>query len=65
MEKVDYLVTEEDYDEIEAFVGNVIYYTSLIFEKLEDAGRIRGNGHHIAQKISSYAQEQLKEHWIN
>lgn len=45
-------------------VRSAIYQAALIFERLEDAGKISGNGHHIAQDISNYAVEFLKKRWI-
>lgn len=51
------------FQEVEERVTNEIYYASLIFERLEDAGLIRGNGHHIAQAMSEAAKKELEERW--
>jgi hypothetical protein len=52
---------ELDWNKLEAEVENKIYAAGLIFEQLEFAGRIRGNGHHHAQKLSGYASEMLND----
>ena len=40
---------------LKVIVSQHIYEAALIFEQLEHAGLIYGNGHHIAQDIASYA----------
>lgn len=42
-----------------------VYEASLLFEDLEDVGRIDHNGHHVAQKIGHYAKDLLEEIWID
>lgn len=34
-----------------------------LFEALEHAQLISGNGHHIAQKLAEYAKQQVALHW--
>lgn len=43
------------------FLGNQIYSACMAFEKLENAGILKGNGHHIAQHISMAVQNYLRE----
>jgi hypothetical protein len=52
-------------EQLEADVGNAIYAAALIFEALEGAGRIHGNGHHIAQEIATYSKKIFKERAVN
>lgn len=45
-------------------IGNAVYESSRLFDQLEYANhKIRGNGHHIRQKLSAYAQELMVERW--
>ncbi len=37
---------------------------SLFVERLEDAGRYQGNGHHFAQNLAQEAVDRLKRNWI-
>lgn len=46
-------------------LGNNIYEASAIYEIMEHAGRVRGNGHHIRQKLVEMAESLLKERWID
>lgn len=52
-------------DRIDAELKNAVYKAAMLFERLEDAGRIRGNGHHMAQKIADKASALLRERWID
>ena len=53
-------------EEAVAEIGNRVYQASCsLFEKLEGEGYIRGNGHHIAQVISKYAKEIMKNRFIS
>lgn len=51
-------------DQAETEVVNAIYAAALIFERLEHAGVVRGNGHHMAQEMSAAAEKLLRERWI-
>jgi hypothetical protein len=53
-----------DKDQIRVEIGNRIYEAAILFERLESAGAIRGNGHHIAQAIALHAQEVFDERWV-
>ncbi len=53
-----------NFEEIEEIVGKTMYRAGSIFEFLEGAGKIYGNGHHIAQKISEDATNLLKKRWM-
>ena len=54
-----------NFDEIEAELLNNVYESTAILEQLENAGMLKGNGHHLRQKVSGFAQDILKERWIN
>lgn len=48
----------------EATIENAVYAAALLFESLENAGQIRGNGHHMAQSVAAFASALLRERWI-
>jgi len=50
-------------DEAKNIIGQEIYDNSHLFERLEGVGKVRGNGHHIMQKMASLAQEMMVERW--
>jgi hypothetical protein len=45
-------------------ICNAIYETALFYERLEGAGKITGNGHHMAQELASVAAAMLRDRWI-
>ena len=53
-----------DLEEAKRLIGNYMYKHACIFERLEHAGKIYGNGHHIAQKFAQLAQNELDKRWI-
>lgn len=52
---------EDSYDSIKQTISYFFYQAGLLFERMENEGLISGNGHHIAQDISSYAVNLYKE----
>jgi hypothetical protein len=52
-------------EEIQNLVANHIYKAALVFERLENAGKIKGNGHHIAQTYGEEAKMTIINRWIN
>jgi len=54
-------IKAESAESLENEVGKTIYKAALIFERLEAAGVIVGNGHHIAQKLSTAAEKLFRE----
>lgn len=42
-----------------------VYQATSLIDKLEGAGKIRGNGHHARQKLSAYAEEEVEGRWID
>ena len=44
--------------------ANEAYEALHIFEDLEMAGKIRGNGHHMRQRIAEAAASLVRERWI-
>ena len=55
---------EMDLETACAEISNSVYEATLLFEKLEFTDRkIRGNGHHIRQKVAMFAKELMKERW--
>lgn len=51
------------YAEAEACLINSIYEAAAWYEALEFAGKVRGNGHHMAQALCREATKILKAHW--
>ena len=52
-------------DEAEAEVSRKVYEACLLFERMENRGRVRGNGHHMAQKMAKQAADLMRERWID
>jgi len=50
-------------EEAESELGNDVYAATELIERLEGAGLIDGNGHHIRQQISRFATELMKQRW--
>ena len=51
------------HEQAQAEIRKKVYDAALFFEWLEGAGLIRGNGHHMAQKLSDQAVSMLAERW--
>jgi len=50
-------------EDAQAAIGDAVYQASFLFESLEGAGKVSGNGHHIMQKLSVHAQDVMAERW--
>ncbi len=47
-----------------AEMSNLVYAAAVkLFEGLEHAGLINGNGHHAAQKLATLAAREVVERW--
>lgn len=44
-------------------IENCVYEATALIEKLEHAGKVRGNGHHARQKIAEEAKDELTRRW--
>jgi len=44
---------------------NEVYDATALFELMEHRGKIIGNGHHIRQKISKFAEDLMRNRWID
>ena len=53
-----------DLELAKAEMRNRVYEAAILFERLENAGKVRGNGHHMAQKVAAFAVEMVAERWI-
>lgn len=42
-----------------------VYEAAIYFERLEGAGKIHGNGHHMAQNMMADAVKLLEERWLD
>lgn len=49
--------------ELEAELSNRVYAVAVLFERMEHAGKINGNGHHKAQRLSEAAVAELNRSW--
>ena len=52
-------------DHAENDISQAIYAATELLEHLEGAGLVRGNGHHMRQKIAEQAVLLLRERWVN
>ena len=44
-------------------IENAVYVATELFERLEGAGLVWGNGHHMRQKIAKMAADLVEERW--
>lgn len=49
--------------DLEAELSNRVYAAAILLEKMENAGRIVGNGHHKAQTVVARAIEEMRFAW--
>lgn len=56
-------LSERGKEGVRAEIVNDVYKVCLIFETLEGMGKVRGNGHHMAQNVAQYAADLLEERW--
>ena len=54
-----------DFDHARLELGNAVYEAAILCERLEDAGKLHGNGHHQAQNVARMACNQLAKVWNN
>ena len=50
--------------EAQTEISNRIYEAAVLYELLESKHKVGGNGHHIRQKLSSYAMKLMEDSWI-
>lgn len=50
-------------EEAKAHVRNTVYEATDLIERLQRAGKIYGNGHHIRQELAELAKAKLGEIW--
>lgn len=50
-------------DLADSTLSNRVYEATALFEQLEGAGLVRGNGHHMRQEVCQFACDLLKERW--
>jgi hypothetical protein len=53
------------FEAAKAQVESDVYAAAILFEQWEDAGLLRGNGHHMAQHVAQEAVKLLRERWNN
>lgn len=57
-------ITEKEARDVEARISNAVYLACApLLESLEGAGKIRANGHHLAQTIAAKAVELVHARW--
>ena len=54
---------DEDIDRAAAHLSNAVYEAAAPLERLEAAGLVRGNGHHLRQRVAEFAAALLRERW--
>lgn len=49
----------------ETEISNAVYEATYLLERLENAGKVRGNGHHARQAVALYATQEMRTRWTN
>ena len=44
-------------------ISNKVYEVCLLYEAFEHLGKVRGNGHHMAQYVATYASDLMEKQW--
>lgn len=57
-------VPKVTFETARASLESQVYAAAILFERLEDAGQVHGNGHHMAQTIGQAAVKLLAERWL-
>ena len=55
---------ETTMEDAKASLSRMVYKVGTYLERLEDAGKIHGNGHHAAQKLAEAAGKEVEDRWI-
>jgi len=50
-------------EDLAAELSNAVYAATALLERMEDAGRILGNGHHKRQRVTAFAVEEMLHSW--
>ena len=50
-------------EEAERVLGNAVYVVGCFYEQLEHAGKVHGNGHHMAQNLAAMSAKPLRDQW--
>lgn len=51
-------------DDAKSDLSKAVYAATDIIERLEGAGLIAGNGHHLRQELARHAVDVLEKRWI-
>ncbi len=65
MEFTDEELKEMSLEKAVTEITNQIYEATSIFEFLEHKGKITGNGHHMRQEVSKFAEGLMRSRWTN
>ena len=63
--KMEYWIDKVTKDTASMVVYDTVFRACQIFEKLEKAGKLRGNGKFAAQEIAQQAKKLLEARWKN
>jgi hypothetical protein len=63
--KMEYWVDRVSKDTASMIIYDNIFRACQLFEKLEAAGKLHGNGKFCAQEIAEHAKKLLEERWKN
>jgi len=55
---------EMSLEDAQGELSNSVYESCFMYEQLEHAGKVRGNGHHIMQELCEMATKLLADRWI-
>ena len=53
-----------DLESAKAEMCNRVYEAAILFERFENARKVHGNGHHMAQSVAAFAEKLMAERWI-
>lgn len=56
---------ETSVEDAKSSIARMVYTVAMYMERLENVGKIDGNGHLAAQKIADNAAEEVEKCWIN
>ena len=53
-----------DLESAKSEISNRVYEAAILYELFEDAGKVHGNGHHMAQSVAAFAEKLMTERWL-
>lgn len=57
-------MSKDQMEEFEAEISRSVYKATELLERLEIAGFLVGNGHHMRQAVAKFATDMIRDRWI-